>query len=159
MHNSIVKYCPVIVYSLSRNEVIPAWAINLSCKGYWFWKNNYPEQCAPGEDGVVALCGPLLLNIVCCSCSPGSRLIVSWVPQRSQLHWNFRVFKKTIIFYYGVILSFGLFWSIGDVNVGMVDRGGQLEVEVNQARGLTPKPGSKNIPGTHFLMKATILWA
>lgn len=47
-----------------------------------------------GEDGVVALCGPLLLNIVCCSCSPGSCLIVSWVPQRSQLHWNFRVFKK-----------------------------------------------------------------
>lgn len=38
--------------------------------------------------------------------------------------------------------------STGDVHVGMVDRGGQLEVEVNQARGLTPKPGSKNIPGT-----------
>lgn len=111
-----------------------------------------------GEDGVVALCGPLLLNIVCCSCSPGSRLIVSWVPQRSQLHWNFRVLKKSF-FHHGVILSFGLFWSIGDVNVGMVDRGGQLEVEVNQARGLTPKPGSKNIPGTHFLMKATILRA
>lgn len=31
--------------------------------------------------------------------------------------------------------------------MGVVDRGGQLEVEVNQARGLTPKPGSKNIPG------------
>lgn len=40
------------------------------------------------------------------------------------------------------------FLSTGDVHVGMVDRGGQLEVEVNQARGLTPKPGSKNIPGT-----------
>ncbi|XP_036827246.1 regulating synaptic membrane exocytosis protein 3-like isoform X1 [Oncorhynchus mykiss] len=38
--------------------------------------------------------------------------------------------------------------SMGDVHVGMVDRGGQLEVEINQARGLTPKPGSKNIPGT-----------
>lgn len=38
--------------------------------------------------------------------------------------------------------------SAGDVNVGMVDRGGQLEVEVNQARGLTAKPGSKNMPGT-----------
>lgn len=31
----------------------------------------------------------------------------------------------------------------------MVDRGGQLEVEVNQARGLIPKPGSKNIPATY----------
>ena len=40
----------------------------------------------------------------------------------------------------------------GDVHVGMVDRGGQLEVEVNQARGLTPKPGSKNIPGTFAVL-------
>ncbi|XP_041726961.2 regulating synaptic membrane exocytosis protein 3-like [Coregonus clupeaformis] len=39
--------------------------------------------------------------------------------------------------------------SMGDIHVGMVDRGGQLEVEVNQARGLTPKPGSKNIPATY----------
>ncbi|CAL8364293.1 unnamed protein product [Arctogadus glacialis] len=39
--------------------------------------------------------------------------------------------------------------SMGDVNVGMVDRGGQLEVEVNQARGLTRKPGSKNSPATY----------
>ncbi|RVE66872.1 hypothetical protein OJAV_G00111540 [Oryzias javanicus] len=38
---------------------------------------------------------------------------------------------------------------MGDVYVGMVDRGGQLEVEVNQARGLTPKQGSKNIPATY----------
>ncbi|KAG7275472.1 hypothetical protein CRUP_022724 [Coryphaenoides rupestris] len=39
--------------------------------------------------------------------------------------------------------------SMGDVHVGMVDRGGQLEVEVNQARGLTPKSGSKNTPATY----------
>lgn len=39
------------------------------------------------------------------------------------------------------------FAATGDVHIGIVDRGGQLEVEVNQARGLTPKPGSKNIPG------------
>ncbi|KAG5842364.1 hypothetical protein ANANG_G00176840 [Anguilla anguilla] len=38
---------------------------------------------------------------------------------------------------------------MGDVHVGMVDRGGQLEVEIIQARGLTPKPGSKNIPATY----------
>lgn len=43
---------------------------------------------------------------------------------------------------------FFFYSTTGDVHVGMVDRGGQLEVEVNQARGLTPKPGSKNIPGT-----------
>ena len=29
----------------------------------------------------------------------------------------------------------------------MVDRSGQLEVEVIEARGLTPKPGSKSLPG------------
>lgn len=44
--------------------------------------------------------------------------------------------------------AFSFSLSPGDVHVGMVDRGGQLEVEINQARGLTPKPGSKNIPGT-----------
>ncbi|KAI1901849.1 hypothetical protein AGOR_G00038620 [Albula goreensis] len=38
---------------------------------------------------------------------------------------------------------------MGDVQVGIVDRGGQLEVEITQARGLTPKPGSKNIPATY----------
>ncbi|XP_052398891.1 regulating synaptic membrane exocytosis protein 3-like [Carassius gibelio] len=38
---------------------------------------------------------------------------------------------------------------MGDVYIGVVDRGGQLEVEITQARGLTPKPGSKNIPATY----------
>ncbi|KAJ8334610.1 hypothetical protein SKAU_G00402490 [Synaphobranchus kaupii] len=38
---------------------------------------------------------------------------------------------------------------MGDVHVGMMDRGGQLEVEIIQARGLTPKPGSKNIPASY----------
>ncbi|CAB1320334.1 unnamed protein product [Coregonus sp. 'balchen'] len=42
----------------------------------------------------------------------------------------------------------GLRKEEGDIHVGMVDRG-QLEVEVNRARGLTPKPGSKNIPATY----------
>ncbi|KAK1805687.1 hypothetical protein P4O66_019245, partial [Electrophorus voltai] len=37
----------------------------------------------------------------------------------------------------------------GDVHIGIVDRGGQIEVEITQARGLTPKPGSKNIPATY----------
>lgn len=36
---------------------------------------------------------------------------------------------------------------VGDVHIGVMDRGGQIEVELTQARGLTPKPGSKNIPG------------
>nr|XP_015203971.1 PREDICTED: regulating synaptic membrane exocytosis protein 3 isoform X2 [Lepisosteus oculatus] len=38
---------------------------------------------------------------------------------------------------------------MGDVHVGMVDRSGQLEVEVIQARGLTPKPGSRTIPAAY----------
>lgn len=48
----------------------------------------------------------------------------------------------------GEILKLFCCSSAGDVHVGMVDRGGQLEVEVNQARGLIPKPGSRNVPGT-----------
>ncbi|KAG8588136.1 hypothetical protein GDO81_005884 [Engystomops pustulosus] len=39
---------------------------------------------------------------------------------------------------------------MGDVNIAMVDRNGQLEVEVIQARGLTPKPGSKTIPAPYI---------
>lgn len=36
----------------------------------------------------------------------------------------------------------------GDVQIGLMDKKGQLEVEVIRARGLTPKPGSKSLPGT-----------
>ncbi|KAM4797359.1 regulating synaptic membrane exocytosis protein 3 isoform 2-T2 [Rhinophrynus dorsalis] len=39
---------------------------------------------------------------------------------------------------------------MGDIHIGMVDRNGQLEVEVIQARGLTPKPGSKSIPAPYI---------
>lgn len=35
----------------------------------------------------------------------------------------------------------------GDIQIGMVDKKGQLEVEVIRARGLTQKPGSKSTPG------------
>ncbi|XP_053123126.1 regulating synaptic membrane exocytosis protein 3 isoform X2 [Hemicordylus capensis] len=38
---------------------------------------------------------------------------------------------------------------MGDVHIGMIDRNGQLEVEVIEARGLTPKLGSKSIPATY----------
>ncbi|XP_046699662.1 regulating synaptic membrane exocytosis protein 3 isoform X1 [Silurus meridionalis] len=38
---------------------------------------------------------------------------------------------------------------MGDVHISVIDRGGQIEVEITQARGLTPKPGSKNIPATY----------
>ncbi|XP_041096696.1 regulating synaptic membrane exocytosis protein 3, partial [Polyodon spathula] len=40
-------------------------------------------------------------------------------------------------------------YPMGDVHVGMVDRNGQLEVVVIQARGLTPKPGTKSIPAAY----------
>ena len=40
------------------------------------------------------------------------------------------------------------FFSLsGDIQIGMVDKKGQLEVEVIRARGLTQKPGSKSTPG------------
>ena len=67
-------------------------------------------------------------------------------------------------FYYKLVICFlemVCFPSTGDVHVGMVDRGGQLEVEVNQARGLIPKPGSRNIPSTHcsdIVQKLHWLW-
>ncbi|XP_039185811.1 regulating synaptic membrane exocytosis protein 3 isoform X2 [Crotalus tigris] len=38
---------------------------------------------------------------------------------------------------------------MGDVHVGMIDRNGQLEVEVIEARGLIPKLGSKSFPATY----------
>ncbi|XP_053432236.1 regulating synaptic membrane exocytosis protein 3 isoform X2 [Nycticebus coucang] len=39
---------------------------------------------------------------------------------------------------------------MGDVHIAIVDRSGQLEVEVIEARGLTPKPGSKSLPATYI---------
>lgn len=35
----------------------------------------------------------------------------------------------------------------GDIQIGMVDKKGALEVEVIRARGLVGKPGSKSLPG------------
>lgn len=35
----------------------------------------------------------------------------------------------------------------GDIQVGMMDKKGQLEVEIIRARGLVVKPGSKTLPG------------
>lgn len=67
----------------------------------------------------------------------------------------FEVFDSDYIDSSCIIIVF--ITSTGDVHVGMVDRGGQLEVEVNQARGLTAKPGSKNIPGTLKLTSPTPL--
>ncbi|XP_034148553.1 regulating synaptic membrane exocytosis protein 2 isoform X15 [Esox lucius] len=39
--------------------------------------------------------------------------------------------------------------AMGDVQIGMMDKKGQLEVEVIRARGLTPKPGSKSLPAPY----------
>lgn len=35
----------------------------------------------------------------------------------------------------------------GDIQIGMMEKKGQLEVEVIRARGLVQKPGSKSLPG------------
>ncbi|XP_043565928.1 regulating synaptic membrane exocytosis protein 4-like [Chiloscyllium plagiosum] len=40
--------------------------------------------------------------------------------------------------------------SMGDVEIGILERNGQLEVEVIQARGLTPKPGTKSPPAAYI---------
>ncbi|XP_053292840.1 regulating synaptic membrane exocytosis protein 1 isoform X2 [Pleuronectes platessa] len=39
--------------------------------------------------------------------------------------------------------------AMGDVQLGLMDKKGQLEVEVIRARGLTPKPGSKSLPAPY----------
>uniref|UniRef100_G3W2K8 Regulating synaptic membrane exocytosis 3 n=1 Tax=Sarcophilus harrisii TaxID=9305 RepID=G3W2K8_SARHA len=39
---------------------------------------------------------------------------------------------------------------MGDVHIAMMDRSGQLEVEVIEARGLMPKLGSKSLPATYI---------
>ncbi|XP_078397989.1 regulating synaptic membrane exocytosis protein 1-like [Cetorhinus maximus] len=39
--------------------------------------------------------------------------------------------------------------SMGDIQIGMVDRKGQLEVEVIRARGLNQKTGSKSLPAPY----------
>ncbi|KAK7155784.1 hypothetical protein R3I93_010441 [Phoxinus phoxinus] len=40
--------------------------------------------------------------------------------------------------------------SLGDVEIGLMDRNGQLEVEIIQARGLIMKPGSKGPPAAYI---------
>lgn len=45
------------------------------------------------------------------------------------------------------LAGLSLFSLTGDVHIAIMDRSGQLEVEVIEARGLTPKPGSKSLPG------------
>ncbi|XP_029554258.1 regulating synaptic membrane exocytosis protein 1 isoform X4 [Salmo trutta] len=39
--------------------------------------------------------------------------------------------------------------AMGDVQIGMMDKKGQLEVEVIRARGLNPKPGSRSLPAPY----------
>lgn len=44
----------------------------------------------------------------------------------------------------------------GDVEIGLQERNGQLEVDIIQARGLTAKPGSKTLPGVPSLCEAAV---
>lgn len=39
--------------------------------------------------------------------------------------------------------------AIGDIQIGMMEKKGQLEVEVIRARGLVQKPGSKSLPAPY----------
>ncbi|XP_051881356.1 regulating synaptic membrane exocytosis protein 1-like isoform X14 [Pristis pectinata] len=39
--------------------------------------------------------------------------------------------------------------AMGDIQIGMLDRKGQMEVEVIRARGLSQKPGSKSLPAPY----------
>lgn len=46
---------------------------------------------------------------------------------------------------------------LGEVQLGLADRKGHLEVEVIRARGLVPKPGSKTVPGSNRLSSISLL--
>lgn len=47
--------------------------------------------------------------------------------------------------------------QIGDIQIGMMEKKGQLEVEVIRARGLVQKPGSKSLPGENQKVSFFIL--
>lgn len=61
------------------------------------------------------------------------------------MYWYF--IEPKLHLYYYIMMS----TCVGDVHISVMDRGGQIEVEITQARGLTPKPGSKNIPGKNMM--------
>ena len=42
--------------------------------------------------------------------------------------------------------------ALGEIQLSLCDRRGNLEVEVIRARGLQCKPGSKVLPGKHLLI-------
>lgn len=51
---------------------------------------------------------------------------------------------------------FSVFFHPGDVEIGLLERNGGLEVEVVQARGLTMKAGSKTPPGLSQQTRNTV---
>lgn len=65
------------------------------------------------------------------------------------VHFTFQ--NSTCVFRRCVSLA-----PVGDVQIGLMDKKGQLEVEVIRARGLTPKPGSKSLPGTTQPLRLSI---
>lgn len=64
--------------------------------------------------------------------------------------YNFHPRNFVKILYNKVVLNYNAGISLcylGDIQVGMMDKKGQLEVEIIRARGLVVKPGSKTLPG------------
>lgn len=56
---------------------------------------------------------------------------------------HIRFFPPTVLFSKHAVLP----CCTGDIQIGMVNKKGKLEVEVIRARGLIQKPGSKSLPG------------
>lgn len=126
--------------------------MNLSCKGHRSWKNKKTaaySSIPAGVDGLAARCRPLLLDMESHTLSfkTENHRTQSWFELQLFFFWMFWSDFDWFFFSSSSLFS-------GDVHVGMLDRGGQLEVEVNQARGLIPKSGSKNIPGTHLICES-----
>lgn len=47
---------------------------------------------------------------------------------------------------------------MGEIQLSIADRKGQLEVEVIRARGLVAKPGAKLLPGLHIFLRRYITY-
>lgn len=66
---------------------------------------------------------------------------LNFLPCSTYCHQFFLAVCKLIVFFIHLL---------GDIQIGMMEKKGQLEVEVIRARGLVQKPGSKSLPGNHL---------
>lgn len=75
-----------------------------------------------------------------------------YINSRCWMHF----FEINVIYPSSLLKCTCVFTHPGDVEIGLMERNGGLEVEVVQARGLTIKPGSKGPPGQSLPLQSVI---